>query len=37
MKFILINLDNGFINQTSHVLVFNFSGVFILCRWLVGR
>jgi hypothetical protein len=30
MKFILINLDNGFINQNSHVLVFSFSGVFIL-------
>jgi hypothetical protein len=29
IKFILINLDNGFINQNSHVLIFSFSGVFI--------
>jgi hypothetical protein len=35
IKFILINLGNGFIHQTSHV--FSFSAVFILCRWLVGR
>jgi hypothetical protein len=26
MKFILINLDNGFINQNSHAPVFSFSG-----------
>ena len=35
IKFILINLGNGFIHQTSHV--FSFSDDFILCRWLVGR
>ena len=29
MKFILINLDNGFSNQNSHVLVFIFSGVVV--------